>query len=187
MGKAFHGVMPACKLSYTISVHGHIKSHAYKYPYSCLFQWFIHNCIYTAYSISNILSYLCIVEFNCSEPTTNHNNTSFHKFMVPGYFYFYGTVISSRRRKQKTSAGTNVDLEISCNTVAVSQNWLMGIIYPTYLEWFVWEMHYDDVIMSAMASQITSLAFVYSAVYSGTDQRKHQSSASLAFVWGIHR
>ena len=27
----------------------------------------------------------------------------------------------------------------------------------------------------------------YSTVYSGTDQRKHQSSASLAFVWGIHR
>ena len=38
-----------------------------------------------------------------------------------------------------------------------------------------------------MASQITSLTFVYSTVYSGADQRKHQSSASLAFVWGIHR
>ena len=41
--------------------------------------------------------------------------------------------------------------------------------------------------MGTMASQITSLTIVYSAVYSGTDQRKHQSSASLAFVWGIHR
>ena len=41
--------------------------------------------------------------------------------------------------------------------------------------------------MSTVASQITSLAFVYSTVYSGTDQRKHQSSASLAFVQGIHR
>ena len=41
--------------------------------------------------------------------------------------------------------------------------------------------------MSAMASQITSLTIVYSAVYSGADQRKPQSSASLAFVWGIHR
>ena len=45
--------------------------------------------------------------------------------------------------------------------------------------------HYDDVIMGAMASQITSLTIVYSIVYSGTDQRRHQSSASLAFV--IHR
>ena len=38
-----------------------------------------------------------------------------------------------------------------------------------------------------MASQITSLTMVYSTVYSGADQRKHQSSASLAFVRGIHR
>ena len=47
--------------------------------------------------------------------------------------------------------------------------------------------HYSDVIMSTMASQITSPIIVYSTVYSGADQRKHQSSASLAFVWGIHR
>ena len=47
--------------------------------------------------------------------------------------------------------------------------------------------HYDDVIMSTMASQITSITIVYSTVYSGADQRRHQSSASLAFVRGIHR
>ena len=47
--------------------------------------------------------------------------------------------------------------------------------------------HYDDVIMTAMASQITSLMIVYSAVYSGRDEIKHQRSASLAFVRGIHR
>ena len=41
--------------------------------------------------------------------------------------------------------------------------------------------------MSTMASQITSLTIVCSIVYSGADQRKHQSSALLAFVWGIHR
>ena len=39
--------------------------------------------------------------------------------------------------------------------------------------------------MGTMASQITSLTIVYSTVYSDADQRKHQSSASLAFVWGI--
>ena len=44
--------------------------------------------------------------------------------------------------------------------------------------------HYNDVIMGAMASQITSLTIVYSTVYSGADQRKHQSSASPAFVRG---
>ena len=36
--------------------------------------------------------------------------------------------------------------------------------------------------MGAMGSQITSLMIVYLTVYSGADQRKHQSSASLAFV-----
>ena len=47
--------------------------------------------------------------------------------------------------------------------------------------------HYSDVIMGVMAYQITSLTVVYSIVYSGADQRKHQSSASLAFERGIHR
>ena len=47
--------------------------------------------------------------------------------------------------------------------------------------------HYSDIIMSLMASQITILTIVYSNVYSGVDQRKCQSSASLAFVRGIHR
>ena len=48
-------------------------------------------------------------------------------------------------------------------------------------------LHYDDVIMGAIASQIASLAIVYTTVYSDVDQRKHQSSASMAFAWGIHR
>ena len=47
--------------------------------------------------------------------------------------------------------------------------------------------HYNDVTMSVIASQITSLGIVYSIVYSGADQRKHQSSAALAFVRRIHR
>ena len=46
--------------------------------------------------------------------------------------------------------------------------------------------HYNDVIMGAIASQITSLTIVYSTIYSYADQRKHQSSASFA-LWGIHR
>ena len=52
----------------------------------------------------------------------------------------------------------------------------------TYWQWSLQWRH-----MSTMASQITSLTIVYSTVYSGTDQRKHKSSASLAFVQGIHR
>ena len=44
------------------------------------------------------------------------------------------------------------------------------------------DLHCNDVIMGAIASKITSLTIVYSTVYSDADQRKNQSSASLAFV-----
>ena len=44
--------------------------------------------------------------------------------------------------------------------------------------------HYNDI---SMTSLITSFTIVYSTVYSDADKRKHQSSASLAFVWGNHR
>ena len=47
--------------------------------------------------------------------------------------------------------------------------------------------HCNDVIMGVIASKITSLTIVYLTVYSGADQRKYQSSVSLAFVRGIHR
>ena len=47
-------------------------------------------------------------------------------------------------------------------------------------------VHYSNVIMSPMTSQITKLTVVCSNIYSGADERKHQSSASLVFVRGIH-
>ena len=46
--------------------------------------------------------------------------------------------------------------------------------------------HYNEVIMGSMAFQITSLTIVFSTGYSGADQRKHQSSASLAFCWPVN-
>ena len=63
---------------------------------------------------------------------------------------------------------------------------LSFVLVLIVLNGFTW-CHYDDVIMTTIASQITSLTVVYSTVYSDADQSKHQSSASLAFVWGIHR
>ena len=52
---------------------------------------------------------------------------------------------------------------------------------------YFFTVHYSDVMIRAMASQITGVWIVYSIVCSGADQRKHLSSASLAFVRGIHR
>ena len=61
-----------------------------------------------------------------------------------------------------------------------------------WLHWCQWLYtfllhHYNDVIMSTVTSQITSVSIVCSTVGSSADQRKQLSSAPLAFVWGIHR
>ena len=64
--------------------------------------------------------------------------------------------------------------------VRTSKRWKQMSIYLT-------EHHYNDVIMGAVASQITSVSIVCPTVGSCADQRKHQSCASLAFVRGIHR
>ena len=77
----------------------------------------------------------------------------------------------------------------SANCYAHTQNdpWYLHVIIPRQRNIACyWDVFYSgDVIMGAIASQITSLTIVYSTVYA--DQRKHQSSASLAFVRGIHR
>ena len=63
------------------------------------------------------------------------------------------------------------------------------VIWPVIivLGWSIHLHHYSDVIMGAVASQITIITIVFSTVYSDADQRKHQSSASLAFGLGIHQ
>ena len=79
----------------------------------------------------------------------------------------------------KTLESTSIRL---WSNILVSNRYLIHVNLRVCAIW-----HYDDVIMSAIASQITSLTIVYSTVYPGPDQSQHQSSASLAFVWGIHR
>ena len=78
--------------------------------------------------------------------------------------------------------------KLPCNVFQQNKNELCcrDIYLKTRMRIFK-ALHYDDVIMTMLASQITSLAVVYSIVYSGVNQRKHQSSASLAFVREIHR
>ena len=56
---------------------------------------------------------------------------------------------------------------------------------PTNVNDCIKYSHYNVVTMGAIATQITSLTIVYSTVYSDAIQRKHQSSASLAFVRGV--
>ena len=66
----------------------------------------------------------------------------------------------------------------------------LKIFFNFYIEDFpCWDSywHYIDVIMTRMASQITSQAVVYSIVYSGADQRKHHSAASPKPVNSPHK
>ena len=79
------------------------------------------------------------------------------------------------------------------NTCQICYVIAFGVFYACVRSWIKWSYncimsrHYVDVIMTMLASQITSLTVVYSIVYSGVNQRKHQSPESLAFVREIHR
>ena len=105
--------------------------------------------------------------------------------------------------KQQANTWTNVDQDKSVNKASscCTVTWPLRRhssnrhrkwkVFGMFLHGNQWPVtsftHYSDIILGVMASQITSLTIVYSAVHSGADQRKHQSSASLAFVRGIHR
>ena len=68
---------------------------------------------------------------------------------------------------------------------------ILTSVYPRVrIVWITLEkhsLHYNDVMISTIASQITSLTIFHSTFYSGSDERKHQSSESFAFVRIIHR
>ena len=54
--------------------------------------------------------------------------------------------------------------------------WQNGTLWDMWLvHCGICAIHYTDVIMTTIASQITSLTVVYSTVYSDADQRKHQT------------
>ena len=82
--------------------------------------------------------------------------------------------------------GLKLDWHQQNERVMIGNPELQKKMYCACITHWGW-IHYADVIMTKMASQITSLTVVYSTVYSDADQIKHQSSASLAFVWRIHR
>ena len=120
---------------------------------------------------------ISVREAFCRVPMMTH--------LVPGkytgLFYFLRLVgwILSKRRLTKCCRCEETDPPINTNQSVYQTPESRPPSSP--------KCHYNDVIMGAIASQITSLMIVYSIVYSAADQRKHQSSASLAFVRGIHR
>ena len=114
---------------------------------------------------------------------------------ITSLMIIYSTVYSDAdQRKHQSSAGLAFVWGINRGPVNSPHKWpvtrqmfpfddvIMILIMTGHLLY-----RYNDVIMSAMASQITILTIVYSGVYSAADGRKHQSSASLAFLRRIHR
>ena len=100
-----------------------------------------------------------------------------------------------RRAPWRTGNHETVDMNIASIMYSCSMDVLDAIggdrinvgggrhsIFPA-----IYTQHDSEVIMSAIASQITVDSIVYSAVCSSADRRKQQCSASLAFVRGIHR
>ena len=119
-----------------------------------------------------------------------HFATTFHHIPVRWAFCFC-SYPKTNERIATTFPRPYSELKIcDWNTVIWIFHWVR-IVMKLYLQNCPWSqngyIHYSDVIMAAMTYQISISAIVYSTVYSGGNQRKHQSSTSLAFVRGIHR
>ena len=116
------------------------------------------------------------------------------------HVYFRHKMLHLVRKRHSSDASKNRQTEgfgtyaypkynFCTNALHGNKHVILNLLSLAWLDVFkmTTDSHYDDVIMSTIASQITSLTIVYSTIYLGADQSKHQSSASLAFVWGIHR
>ena len=115
---------------------------------------------------------------------------SCHSHVFTSWIIDYSDVIAFKRLTICTLLKSGIASLSKWNMfyVMIQQNSLY-FMFDDICWWFpmVFFYHYSDVIMTTIASRITNLTIVYSIVYSDADQRKHQRSTSLAFVWGIHR
>ena len=125
------------------------------------FDWDVHKA-------ANIKGCWCVVE-RCPTDGSDGGTAECRRFLMSNK--------NIAHQESSTSCKFNVELPWA-NIEGFRTPCLSSTSYTT--------MHYNDVIMGAMTFQITSIMIVYSTV-SGADQGKHQSSASLAFVRGIHR
>ena len=100
---------------------------------------------------------------------------------LTAHFLCSYSIHSERQCKLRRFLVKNV-VPIACPITYTLSNWRMSCRYVTLSHRF-----WTHVIMSAMTSQINGVSIVCSTVCSGAYQRKHQSSASMAFVRGIHR
>ena len=110
--------------------------------------------------------------------TANGHRINWYTFLTMNYLYLYRADSRFAPSQWETSLqsnavshwlGSSLESALLCICASVKV-WQKTVIF----------VHYTDVIMTTMASQITSLTVVYSTIYSDADQRKRQNSASLA-------
>ena len=140
---------------------------------------FMHFCVFLLIYISFSLltlgqSYACP---NASEPTLDDMLTQIARFMFnqTSALWIFNMLCYFCSKK----------IFQNCHTDYILCWW--NYYDSNTVKWTCFEpSHYSDVIMGMVASQITGIMTVYLIICSGIDQRRHQSSASLAFVRGIH-
>ena len=106
----------------------------------------------------------------------------FHLILYDGYNYLSRVVLMLKQVSEVVAVDSRICWSILPEaTTVVSDPTTMGTFY-SYLYWI--SVHYNDVIMGAMASQITSLTIVYSTVYSGAD---HRGPVNSPHKWPVTR
>ena len=164
--------------------------------------------LFLNWKIMNSVIFICVTQpwwLNICVSTLYHQNYWKCWLESIGAVHVSADVTISLRSTISHIDGSVQDCSISsANAMEILQSCTKPPIYQIHLwsshcphrdheVWGLWsdqaifhfpmDYHYNEVIMGMMASQITSLT----SVYWGVDQRKHQSSASLAFVRGNHR
>ena len=120
----------------------------------------------------------------CSRPRSE--TLIWYSWVIRSYIHLYGLEISIKASRRVAEAPCE-----AFNLMYILELPIVGHIKPSRLNidtrYFDQIPHYNDIIMSAIASQTTGVSIVYLIVCSGVNQRKHQSYTSLAFVRGIHQ
>ena len=146
------------------------------------FHWraFVHYSIFFI-SLCLFICKFCVIAEDLIKPSNRITKCPRSQFYY--YLSLWGFP-ASLAPQQKLSP---VHYRTSGASFIIRENWSRVQIraWISILPWCC--VHYSDFIMITVASQITGVSIVYSTVCSGAEQRNHQSSASLAFVRGIHR
>ena len=143
---------------------------------------------YNEHPLTNDSDWCFVLREKCFWNTTSGRHvialTSHERFAVSNHHVLDYSFPTTSKRKRNHGSSTVLAVGVEDLAAQPCKNPVMRGMFPWH-EVLMVTSHYNDVIMGAIASQITTI--VYSTVYSDADQRKHQSSASLVFVWGIHR